>query len=81
MRNFVNDIKKNTHTHTESQAARKKVTQNSEKGKKNNFKNVALLFLSAACSLPESVQVGGDPRPPEQKSLCEKPCGLHLVAP
>lgn len=63
MRNFVNDIKKNTHT--ESQAARKKVTQ--EKNIYYNNKTVALLFfLSAACSLPESVQVGGDPRPPEQ---------------
>lgn len=53
-------------THTESQAARKKVTQNSEKGKKKTLKCRFAFFLSAACSLPESVQVGGDPRPPEQ---------------
>lgn len=34
MRILLMILKKNTHTHTESQAARKKVTQNSEKGKK-----------------------------------------------
>lgn len=46
MRNFVNDIKKKKNTHSESQAARKEVTQNSEKGKKRiKIKNVALLFF------------------------------------